>query len=644
MKKLTLLAFILLNMGFAFSQASSFYEDYSEQPVCPNGHEYYRIADKYRDGRAIKWEVENGEIIGSDLNPEVTVKWNNVQMTNGSMPQGTLRFYYYDEQSKTWIPNPLQIPIISAKGVSIDVLINGNRNPDPIPIPYKETRRLIGEVRPPSGQSNIVYPNTNIIISTFEWTLSSGVTSPGNSSPFIASNSQIPIDVDGCAASPKIQVRAIEHYCNNDPGTVREVQITRSFPATTTLTSTVDAVQWGTPRYITFTTSSVLPPDNYEWTISGGFDGGSRTITTTAPNITLNHKGCENGIVSVRAVYCNGRKSNPVSKTISVQKPSMYITGPAVIVEPTEYIVENLPEDATVSWTGGNCIHFQAFHIQSVPTQLMFGPIASDPKEKNDTITQQPTKYLATCHCDDGCIESLVRATISYSGCSIVLDKDVYVGVPPNIHAVGSRYNNDYISPSKFCRYIDVITLNHNPNGPGIIEGEWQRVGQYGPINSIHSFLDPESNYGVWGSTLTFDDMYFNRNGEAFMQARLANHCGWSGWADIVYHKGNTCTGDDDGGGGIRPKLKIVYSPNPTTDEVKVEFEELPTMESQSEIYSVKILDASGVTLRQKEFRHRYEEGIEPVRFNTSSLRKGTYFLHVEGGGELVREQIVVSK
>jgi hypothetical protein len=125
----------------------------------------------------------------------------------------------------------------------------------------------------------------------------------------------------------------------------------------------------------------------------------------------------------------------------------------------------------------------------------------------------------------------------------------------------------------------------------------------------------------------------FSNSGVARIEARLKNSCGWSHWKTISYLPGSNC-----------PIIKIVYSPNPVNSELTIEFEELPDT-NEPEEYTVKLLDNLGNAPRQTRFRHHRRNGRpRPVKFNTYNLTPGTYYLHVEGAGELVREQIIVTR
>jgi hypothetical protein len=73
--------------------------------------------------------------------------------------------------------------------------------------------------------------------------------------------------------------------------------------------------------------------------------------------------------------------------------------------------------------------------------------------------------------------------------------------------------------------------------------------------------------------------------------------------------------------------------------------ESIPSELENTEInYSVKLLDNMGVVQRNKNHRHRRGNRKTSTKFNTSTLREGTYFLHIEADGELVREQIIIKQ
>ncbi|MDR0436765.1 MAG: S8 family peptidase [Bacteroidales bacterium] len=125
--------------------------------------------------------------------------------------------------------------------------------------------------------------------------------------------------------------------------------------------------------------------------------------------------------------------------------------------------------------------------------------------------------------------------------------------------------------------------------------------------------------------------LFFPEPGQYIIKLRVLDGCGWTLAEQYVVT--------------VVHGFKIIYSPNPVNSELTIEFEELPTAEDQTVEYTVKLLDNLGNAPRQTRFRHHRRDGRpRPVKFNTSSLPPGTYYLHVEGAGELIREQIIVTR
>jgi hypothetical protein len=59
----------------------------------------------------------------------------------------------------------------------------------------------------------------------------------------------------------------------------------------------------------------------------------------------------------------------------------------------------------------------------------------------------------------------------------------------------------------------------------------------------------------------------------------------------------------------------------------------------------VRLIDKIGTTLRQSTFTHSRNDGkAKPIKFNVSNLPEGTYYLHVEGNGEIRKQQIIIKR
>jgi hypothetical protein len=135
MKRFTLIsAFVLLNIGLAFSQASDFANQHPAKSVCPNIHASYAATSAHHKlSDTIEWVIERGTMpFGNKTtsrNPWLTVNWNPVSSPNGdSMPQGkiTFKYQYFDTKDSVWIPisKTLDIPIYSVQHLNTNVLVN----------------------------------------------------------------------------------------------------------------------------------------------------------------------------------------------------------------------------------------------------------------------------------------------------------------------------------------------------------------------------------------------------------------------------------------------------------------------------------------------------------------------------------------
>ncbi|MCL2681988.1 MAG: S8 family peptidase [Bacteroidales bacterium] len=282
------------------------------------------------------------------------------------------------------------------------------------------------------------------------------------------------------------------------------------------------------------------------------------------------------------------------------------------------YDIENLFPGATVSWElGPNLLQ----NCQFLPwTGICIRP----------NMTSQE------------CKPSYVQAAVTFNGnCLTVLRKEITVGYTPDADLISSRRCKDSVPWGRLeCYFFDTLTYNGSiPNTlglDGISQGEWRKRS---PAEASFYNLSASTYLGITNCPLQI--MSLPSGNFPRIEARLQNQCGWSSWKIIEYERALHCFGM---GGPIGPPyIKISYSPNPVNSELTIKFIGLPDTDDLVE-YSVKLLDNLGNVPRQTRFRHRHRDGRpRPVKFNTYSLPPGTYYLHVEGGGELVREQIIVT-
>ncbi|MDR0438280.1 MAG: T9SS type A sorting domain-containing protein, partial [Bacteroidales bacterium] len=351
-----------------------------------------------------------------------------------------------------------------------------------------------------------------------------------------------------------------------------------------------------------------------QWNVSNGFgitfsDATSATVTVIAcpptgqtGELTATLSGGGTIILPIQA--CNWTNMTISGPDEIVAVPGLKVFG----FVPPQYEITNLPSGATVSWQVGS--------VLTNCSPLNSNPICLELNVNNDY-----------------CGVALLRATVKFDeNCSTTFGKEIIVGYAPDADFISSRRYMDTVPWGQgICFFTDTLTYkNIIPNGLNLLDeisqGEWRKH------SSNEVFFNNPSVFTYLGIiSCPLQIWQFPNNNVARIEASLKNNCGWSRWKTIEYRPGRHC-----------PIIKIVYSPNPVNDELTIDFEELPDTD-QPEEYTVKLLDNFGNVPRQTRFRHRHRDGKpRPVKFNTYSLPPGTYFLHVEGAGELVREQIVV--
>jgi hypothetical protein len=242
-----------------------------------------------------------------------------------------------------------------------------------------------------------------------------------------------------------------------------------------------------------------------------------------------------------------------------------------------------------------------------------------------------------------------IRATVTLQGCpdseAFRVSRWISLGERPDRDLISTEKANTVqlrgTPASQFCGFTDEILYDRkelrktNADEHGILRGEWKITPE---VDNARMGI-PVTNH-IEGAISARRIIDCQNNFSARSEVRLLSQSGcWSEFVPIVYICGDRCL-----------DVIIKYSPNPTANELVIDFvenisdnENIPAEMEQEEVtYSVKLLDNMGVVQRQTGHRHRRKNKHSEVKFNTSSLREGTYFLHVEGNGELIREQIII--
>jgi hypothetical protein len=86
-------------------------------------------------------------------------------------------------------------------------------------------------------------------------------------------------------------------------------------------------------------------------------------------------------------------------------------------------------------------------------------------------------------------------------------------------------------------------------------------------------------------------------------------------------------------------KLDIIFIRKPTDDD-----DENPSTDNPEINISVRLHDNTGFIHSQTRHKRRRRDGESSVRFDVSNLREGTYFLHIESDGQIIKEQIIITR
>jgi hypothetical protein len=194
------------------------------------------------------------------------------------------------------------------------------------------------------------------------------------------------------------------------------------------------------------------------------------------------------------------------------------------------------------------------------------------------------------------------------------------------------------------CEFEDVLTYNGQPitntNPFGITACEWMPDQTQGPwlmCNYVTLTSPPQPSKYMFGANRTMQIQCYLEN-VAHIYTRVQNQCGWSDIKVIEYFWGLDCPLSD-------VNIIFIYSPNPINDILTIDFEIPSTEENRVENISIKLLDNLGRVQRKTQFSHnRRNAKPQPIKFNVSNLREGTYYLHIENGGQIRKEQIIIKR
>jgi len=575
-----------------------------------------------------------------------------------SLPRGTIRVINACDTTQRAQENitllsvrGLQVPRLNFRGASGTSLQHG----DELREPYNSTAPF-----PVTLPQLLTYLNTTHRVYGYEWSIPTGWTASWRgvtqSDTIFQTYSRyiqehvILVTPNACSGG-QIRIRPVDFRCHNQnvdslKGAWMTVNVVRTRPSPSIFTPS--PVSWGVETTVDLNAIGASTAESFEWLVSGNFTQ-TGLIPTEGRNLRLTHRGCSEGWVRVRAIYCGGYSVWSNEVTVSVNQPTgVSIQGNSILnATNQQYFVQNFPAGSTASWTLGP-------HIQRGTSS-------------GNNILLSPNVAQGRCE------SSWIRASISRNGCTFQLpQRNIHVGFAPNPSLISSQSNHTTVGNTEF---IDIITYRglavRANNSHGIATAEWQQIPG-GGVTITRFFGDHpvDGNSFVYGARA---GLTASLPGANTIRARLQNQCGTSNWANISYTRPSpggpifgscpcNCTCcyvspcHQCGGFDNCPFCPCFSSggflafPNPVDNILTINLTQVETPEiwtgtstssatiRASEVFYIRLFNAHGMIVRQQRTQAR------TIQFDVSNLPEGTYYLHIEHNGEIEKHQIIVQR
>jgi len=269
---------------------------------------------------------------------------------------------------------------------------------------------------------------------------------------------------------------------------------------------------------------------------------------------------------------------------------------------------------------------------------------------------------------------SSISATVSFPRCpgvSRFLIRDIHVG------ALNSNYISSLNSGNtKSLWQVFEETLLYNSNLATVASRiEWQRfpAGTSFEVDFANPYHFPPGITFEPHKSLQIRNFtpLGNNKQVARINVRMWNHSGWSDWQTLTYFGEMLLQPSPPGDvlipgppidflgcfcgfvppGGPRPcphceiNFEPLFSPNPVSNILTIDLTQAATSTPLSDrgrasetIFDIRLLNSHGMTVRQQRTQAR------SIQFDVSNLPEGTYYLHIEHGGEIEMHQIIVQR
>jgi hypothetical protein len=401
---------------------------------------------------------------------------------------------------------------------------------------------------------------------------------------------------------------------NAKSGYIRQITVTETPPTYALAPASIPKV-CGTVFSQTFTITDVHNSgkvSSYEWDLGSDNNGwlyngaaAPRFITTTSPSLPLTADACTATLsnIVVRVTRPNGTFTSNTS-VVSAVMPQLSISGPAEMCATGNYTLENVPCNASVTWSAntnyvniipsGNSVTLERIAIGNIVLKATVANLCGNNTmevTKNIKISSAPAKPLLGVFTTDGYTKGLER-------CNVLTGQ---------------------FSSGKYHGFVSL-------NAPSVDRVTWTYTGgSSGTANILLPSSDGKSA----------EIRLYPSGAHASWQVSASNACG-STSAGFGFRANNPCpierlaTQPDNTATNI-PSNGITLMPNPASNQI--------TITTDDKITGIKIYDLLG-RLRT----NRYYNSVSNVNVNISDLASGLYFVEIIMSNRSVKRNLNIKR
>jgi hypothetical protein len=458
------------------------------------------------------------------------------------------------------------------------------------------------------------------IVDGYEWTLPSGWSSDGRTGTFQTPYESITITPSNGCVGGSIKVKgfvhcAVDKYSNEASISVDRISVGNSIGVQSGYTG----ARCGDTSPVTFTAASIACAANYRWTATAtgwtDVNGAPGPWTTLGNTITLYPKGnsTDQGVISVDISLGCGTLTQ--TRTITYSDPAL----PTPVIQTSSVSMLCSLGSGTVSIAPVAGAQSYTWYSQSTGTVYING--AAHPNGSALTTTgTSVTVSLPSLTSTTGYRTDIYVSAVNKPGCAgsaVVASRKVWAGIPSAGGALDISLNPTCVGQ------IKLGTFSTPADG----------------FSSMTQIPDPFQYADIYPSTtyISFEALQATPPSTSFT-LRYTNSCGVKDrkYAIVIYDSFDPRCGGGGGGGALKTASNQMASifPNPTSETLVVTYEGDLTQNDPK----LTLFDDQQNIVYQSAIKAR-ESAI-----NVSKLKKGIYYLRINGGEGNEEHRVVIEK